>query len=260
MSNLAPILLLGGAAFAVAASRKKKKRASTTSGKSAAELDAILDAMPDPDASGSKVVSTWLQRQQAMKFLAEYGICDSDPGAIDGKKGPQTTRAVEGFQECAGIEADGLWGEQTERAMLEMLRKLDREGLPTPKPGPAPAPEPSPSPSPSPDVKWTPDDVIVMDSQCDQMLHVADSLFQKQRKRAAEYALDGMTTFADAESIHQEMVEEYAPLCASLGKEGVGSGVRTWWGENTKWIYNVLREYEMLPNALEEDAEAFGLL
>lgn len=239
MGSLTPILLLGGVALIAVKSRKKKKRAGES---------VPIDLSALPDTSAPKVVSNWAQRQEAMKFLADHGICESDPGAIDGKLGPATSAAVKEFQRCAGITADGKWGEQTERAMLEMLRKLDREGLPVPRPGPGPSP------------KWGPEDIIVMDPQCNQMLHLDDSLFDKQRRRAAEYALDGNTAFADAESIHQEMVEEYAPLCASLGKEGVGAGVKTWWDKNILWIYNVLREYEMLPNALEEDAEAFGLL
>lgn len=248
MGNLAPLLLIGGAALVVVKSRKKKKRAG--SGATAETPDTSASEPQPLPAPTPKVVSTWTQRQEAMKFLAEHGVCESDPGVIDGKMGPATTEAVKVFQACVGLDEDGQWGEETERAMLEMLRKLESEGLPVPKPGPGP----------SPDTQWGPDDIIVMDPQCNQMLHIDDSLFSTQRKRAAEYALDGNTTHADAQSIHQEMVEEYAPLCASLGKEGVGSGVRAWWDKNVLWIYNVLREYEMLPNALEEDAEAFGLL
>lgn len=247
MNSVAPILLFGAGLVLVSKSRKKKKRVSEN-------VPIDLSALPDASASETKVVSTWAQRQQAMKFLAEHDVCESDPGAVDGKFGPATKAAVKAFQACVDIPTDGLWGEQTERAMLELLRKLERDGLPVPKPGP------TPTPSPTPNQKWTPDDVIVMDPQCNQMLHIDNSLFDKQRRRAAEYALDGNTAFVDAQSIHQEMVEEYAPLCASLGRQGVGAGVRTWWDENIKWIYNVLREYEILPDALEEDAQSFGIL
>jgi len=246
MANLAPLLLLGGAALVVASARKKKKR--KPSGV-VIEDEPILGGKTLPPAPAPKVVSNWMHRQEALKFLADNGICDCDPGNIDGKYGAATKRAVMEFQRYAKIGVDGKWGELTEKAMLQTLRKLDNEGLPRPTPAPAPS-----------DKEWTPADVIVMDADCAYMLHISDELFKLQRKRAAQYALEGDTTYKDAESIHQEMVEEYAPLCASLGREGVGNGVRQWWDENTKWIYNVLREYEMLPDALEQDAESFGLL
>jgi hypothetical protein len=245
MANLAPLFLLGGVAFIAAksAARKKKRRLEVVS------EDEVITPKPLPAPSPTpKVVSNWAQRQEALKFLGDNGICECDPGDIDGKYGGATKGAVEAFQRYAGIDVDGKWGEQTEKAMLATLRKLEKEGLPTPRPAPLPS-----------DKEWTPDDIIVMDADCDQMLHIADELFKIQRRRAAQYALEGDTTYKDAESIHQEMVEEYAPLCASLGREGVGSGVRLWWDENTKWIHNVLREYEILPDALEEDAQSYGL-
>ncbi len=231
-----PLLFIGGFLLVASKGRKKKSRG---------VVSPMLLPAPAPVP---KVVSNWAQRQEALKFLAEHDICDSNPGAVDGKLGPATKAAVAAFQACVGIKADGAWGPLTEKAMLELLRKLEKEGIPTPKPAPKPN-----------GGKWTPDDILVMDPECNQILHISDDLFKIQRKRAAQYALEGNTTLLDAQSIHQEIVEEYAPLCATLGKTGVGEGVRKWWDSNVSWVYNVLREYELLPEALEEDAEAFGL-
>lgn len=245
MANLAPLLLLGGAAIVVAsASRKKKKR--KPSGVVTEEGPII--ALPPQKIP--KVVSNWKQRQEALAFLGDHGVCDCDPGGIDGKYGGATKSAVMEFQRYAGLDPDGKWGSLTEKAMLMTLRKLDKEGVPAPKPKPSPLPS---------DKQWTPDDIIVMDADCKYMLHISDDLFKIQTRRAIEYALEGDTTHKDAESINQEMVEEYAPLCASLGRDGVGDGVRQWWDVNTNWIYKVLRGYELLPETLDEDAESYGL-
>ncbi len=241
MANLAPLLLLGGAAIvASSAMRKKKKRRR--------EGDTIAPKPLPAPSPAPKVVSNWAQRQEALAFLGEQDICECDPGGIDGKYGPATKQAVIEFQRYAGIDDDGKWGEQTEKAMLLALRKLEKEGLPGPRPGPLPS-----------DKEWTPEDIIVMDPECNMMLHISDELFTIQKRRAIEYALEGNTTGKDADAIHQEMVEEYAPLCASLGRDGVGPGVRQWWDANVAWIHTVLRGYELLPETLDEDAESYEL-
>ena len=60
-------------------------------------------------------LSTWLGRQQA---LASLGY---DPGQVDGKPGPNTTAAIRQFQADQGLDADGLWGPNTEAAMVAAL-------------------------------------------------------------------------------------------------------------------------------------------
>jgi len=46
-----------------------------------------------------------------------------DPGTIDGKNGPNTERAVRGFQASATIKIDGIVGPETRQAIVDALSK-----------------------------------------------------------------------------------------------------------------------------------------
>ncbi len=46
-----------------------------------------------------------------------------DPGAIDGKDGPNTQKAVRSFQAAATIQIDGIVGKQTRQALVDELAK-----------------------------------------------------------------------------------------------------------------------------------------
>ncbi len=55
-------------------------------------------------------------RQQALKDLGFYA------GAVDGSWGPQSRGALILFQEKHGLAADGLWGAETERAVVGAIK------------------------------------------------------------------------------------------------------------------------------------------
>lgn len=108
--------------------------------------------------------------------------------------------------------------------------------------------------------EWGPNDHIVLDGECDKVLHLSDEfLYQIQPRMIVQYALEDMTSDEDGEEIHERLLAEYAPMCASLGKDGVGEGVRHWWGVNVAHIITKLRGYALNPQFLEEDAEKYGL-
>jgi peptidoglycan hydrolase-like protein with peptidoglycan-binding domain len=46
-----------------------------------------------------------------------------DPGTIDGRNGPNTERAVRGFQASALIKIDGIVGPETRQAIVDALNK-----------------------------------------------------------------------------------------------------------------------------------------
>jgi peptidoglycan hydrolase-like protein with peptidoglycan-binding domain len=49
-----------------------------------------------------------------------------DPGAVDGIDGPKTKASVKAFQQAMGIEADGIAGPMTKKALLAALEKAAR--------------------------------------------------------------------------------------------------------------------------------------
>lgn len=105
-----------------------------------------------------------------------------------------------------------------------------------------------------------PNDHIVLDGDCNNVLHFSEEfLWQTQPRLIVSYALDEMTSSEDAAEIHERLLAQYAPRCASLGRSGVGDGVRSWWDTNVNHIYHKLQSYKNNPNFLEEDAEKFGL-
>jgi hypothetical protein len=72
--------------------------------------------------------------QRTLKSLNTLYFWDCDPGAVDGEDGPRTRRAVKGFQKEAnsifglGLADDGVMGEKTWLAVLDVLRFLLSQG------------------------------------------------------------------------------------------------------------------------------------
>ncbi len=48
-------------------------------------------------------------------------ICGHSPGAIDGKMGPNTEKAIKAFQKAAGVSVDGIVGPNTAAALAKTL-------------------------------------------------------------------------------------------------------------------------------------------
>lgn len=249
MAHLAPLLLAGAAVFVVAKASRPRRRKKPTQKNGVVTNGEKEKTKELPD--GREVVSNWYHRQEALKALSDLGICECDPGDIDGKYGTQTATAVRNFQDHVGLPETGHWDEHAEREMLLLLRSLQDEKE---------VDFPEGNGANGKGEEWGPDDILVPDPECNYMRHIADEFFEIQRRRAAEYALEGNTMGEDALAIHQEMVEEYMPLCASLGREGVGPGVREWWNQNVSHVAGILSEYQHSPDSLEEDAEKYGLV
>jgi hypothetical protein len=55
--------------------------------------------------------------QKALQHLGH------DPGAVDGKNGPNTERAVRAFQASATIKIDGIVGPETRQCLVDALSK-----------------------------------------------------------------------------------------------------------------------------------------
>jgi hypothetical protein len=68
------------------------------------------------------------QKQCLLSFLGY------DTGGVDGILGPKTRNAIEQCQEDLGIPADGVWGPQTETAVLEAVYNFDVDA-PVPEAG-----------------------------------------------------------------------------------------------------------------------------
>lgn len=56
--------------------------------------------------------------ESVQKALAQLGF---DPGKIDGMDGPNTQKAVRGFQAHAAIKIDGIVGSETRKALVDEL-------------------------------------------------------------------------------------------------------------------------------------------
>lgn len=61
------------------------------------------------------ITMTSEQKQHLLGYLGYYS------GAVDGIWGVQSLRATERFQESFGLEADGIFGEETEKRILEVI-------------------------------------------------------------------------------------------------------------------------------------------
>ena len=79
-------------------------------------------------------------------------------GAIDGKFGRLTVRAVRAFQRASGLEKiDGKAGPETLAALFSADAIAAPSPTPSPTPTPTPTPEPTPTPVPTPVATRTPD-------------------------------------------------------------------------------------------------------
>ncbi|MDE1920568.1 MAG: peptidoglycan-binding protein [Candidatus Omnitrophica bacterium] len=84
---------------------------------SAASQEVSEPAMAPSSAAAASRPSNSKQIQQALKNAGFYS------GAIDGKIGPMTKRAVEAFQKKNGLKADGKVGPKTWQVLSGYLNK-----------------------------------------------------------------------------------------------------------------------------------------
>lgn len=299
---LVPLVLAGAAVVLLSSSKKKKsaRKGGTLSYKppASSEIPQIYSGGAAPVSDpGSQ--SSWAQRQEALQAISQIeffapgggsvSLCAKcHPGTVDGKPGSRTRSAIRAFQAISGLEVDGEWDENEDRAMHRILNAVSRgvpiscdpllgypapfacfvqegggfglmlvEGEKSSKTDPIHTPEPAPSPSQS---EYGDDDLLVADAECNYILHQSDKWFIEQQRRCIEYALADMTDGQAAGAINESMLADYIPLCLSLGRDGVGQGVRQFWDANAGWINSLLQKYEILPELLEEDAIKFGLL
>ena len=56
-----------------------------------------------------------------------------DPGAADGKDGPNTQKAVREFQAHVSIKIDGIVGPETRQALVDELAAKGQDAPPTPE-------------------------------------------------------------------------------------------------------------------------------
>lgn len=73
---------------------------------------------PSGEDAGSEI---WVNRQTAMKYLADFGVCNSNPGKIDGKPGPATVEAIYGLQTCMGMIPDGKWSAAIDKKLHTLM-------------------------------------------------------------------------------------------------------------------------------------------
>ena len=313
-SPLVPLALAGAAVVLLSSGKKRKKGgasgAFSYSPPSKASIPQIYGAgAPLPPAEAASQ-TTWVDRQRALQAVSQVQFFAGDggsislcskchPGDADGKPGKKTRAAVKAFQAIAGLNVDGEWDIEEDRAMHKILTAISQElpiecdplvgypapfacftnadgfalmltegaqseksaapsGKPTPSPKPG-APDPSPSPAES-QKEYGPNELLVADAECNYILHQDMKWFDEQKRRAIEYALDGMTDSQAANEVHESMLADYIPLCLSLGRNGVGPGVKQFWDQNLAYVANMLKSYEFLPETLEQDAIDMGLL
>lgn len=154
-------------------------------------------------ASGTAVVE--LQRA-----LAREGF---DPGAVDGKFGPNTERAVRAFQRANGLDVDGVVGPHTRAAL--------QGGVVAPAPSqPPPLPPTTGAPS-EPPTTGAPGDVTSARSRTASIGGV--STYQVQGKKGVAFK-GGMSIDADGSP------RAYHPR--NLGLDALGNAGRpgNWWG------------------------------
>lgn len=124
----------------------------------------------------------------------------------------------------------------------------------------APGVEPiAPGAEPTPP-QFGEDELLVADPECDYIIHHDDRWFEEQKRRTLAYAMDGAFDVESAGEIHRSMLSDYIPLCLTLGRNGVGPGVRDFWDKNLAHVVADLQRYEILPETIDEDAAKFGLL
>ncbi len=214
-----------------------------------------------------------------------FALCEVRSEGADGKPGPNTKNAIKAFQAIAGLEVSGEWAAEEDRAMHRILTAVSQGlplecdplvGHPTPfgcfshgdsfalmltdEADEARGQWPSPSSPNAAPREYGPEDLLVTDPECNYIVYQDDGWFEEQNLRIIQYALDGMMDGDSAQEIHESMLADYTPLCLSLGRNGVGPGVKQFWDTNLAHVASKLKGYELLPETLEEDAIEYGLL
>lgn len=292
--------LIGGSALLLLTSGKKrsKKKSEGLTYTAPKNVPPVYKGSAPKQVSSSwKERQEALKALASVKVRAPNGnsfpLCSRcDPGKIDGVVGPKTRSAVKAFQAIAGLEVTGEWGALEEGAMFHFLSAISA-GNPIPcdpnasypkefacialgggkhglqaKSLPAVSGDRPATPGSTADdepfvpetPKYRPDELLVADPECNYILHQDDKWFDVQKERVIRYALDGMFDSEAATEINESMLADYIPLCLTLGRDGVGPGVKQFWDANAVLIYNQLQAYEALPDMLEEDAREYGIL
>lgn len=104
------------------------------------------------------------------------------------------------------------------------------------------------------------DELLVADAECNYIIHRSDKWLEEQKRRTLAYAMDGAFDVVSAEEIHDSMLMDHIPLCFTLGRNGVGPGVKEFWDANLAHVVADLQRYEVLPETIDEDASKYGLL
>lgn len=296
MSNPLPLLIAGGAVLLLASGKKrpKKKKASTKKVK-VNETPSTPASFTTWEQRKEALKALSKVNLRAQDGSLTRLCLECDPVRVDVSAGEGMLAAVKAFQQLAGLEMTGEWGVEEDAAMHRILAAIEAdEGIPcNPKleypanlecapigpekfilqarpksapPGPPVTPdvsdpsEPSEPSDPSEPSEYTPDDMLVADADCNYILHQSEKWFDEQRNRVIAYALEDMTDADAANEINESMLADYLPLCLTLGRSGVGSGVREFWDANVGLIFTQLQAYASLPDVLEEDAYKYGIL
>jgi len=91
----------------------------------AASTEVAEPAMAPASGGDTSGKPTNLQIQQALKNAGVYD------GKVDGKIGPKTKKAIEGFQTQNGLKADGKVGRKTWKLLLPYLSKTPEVANPS---------------------------------------------------------------------------------------------------------------------------------
>lgn len=125
MKKILPLALAGGAAVLLLSSGKKKKKKSN---ELAVDEEIIIkEAESNSKARESKAE---VKRQQTIlkKISKGLGNSEMDPGKVDGIKGENTVMAIIALQKQAGLDADGIWDIEVERAAEMLLESVSSAG------------------------------------------------------------------------------------------------------------------------------------
>jgi len=296
MSNPLPLLLAGGAILILASGKKKRSGKSAPKAGMGYEPPKELPSSYK-ESSTSKTWKERQEALKALSQImirAENGneipLCARcDPGPITGVADQATKNAVMAFQTLAGLNVSGEWGEEEDEAMFRILSAIQAgkpipcdpmgnygpglacvssngefgiqaQSLPDPSRPTTPAGQASDDPfvGPTEPDEDEPAPIVVADDDCAYILQTNDAWYDEQKFRVIVKALDGEFDSAAVNDILDGMLAEYLPQCHTLGRDGVGPGVRQFWDANGKMIYDKLQAYKFLPDLLEEDASEYG--
>ena len=113
----------------------------------------------------------------------------------------------------------------------------------------------------SEDQEYSPDEILVIDGDCNKILHFDEKKWDvEKRRRIIDFALEGNTDKEFGMEINDAMISDHAPLCFTLGVDGLGAEVESFWLKNLDDINHWLKVYELFPDKLDEHAEEYGML